>query len=129
MSGERSAQTQRARQPFMPADDFEPMSADAESDPSIPLLTPFQRHVLEGIDSVKIAQGEFTGEIKAMKAQLAAIVPLVESLRNDAVLAKKVLTYAKYVGFGLVTRYFPEFAAGVVKHAPAILEAAGKAAQ
>lgn len=126
MSGERTAQP-RPRQPFLTADDFEPRSPEEDSEPSIPLLTPFQRYVLKGIDSVKRAQGEFTGEIASMKATLAEMAPHVSSLQKDAALLKKVLTYAKYVGFGLATRYFPELAASVAKYAPAILDAAGKA--
>lgn len=124
MSGER----QQQRQPFLTADDFEPRTANEDSDPTIALLTPFQRYVLEGIDSVKRAQGEFTAEIVAMKAQIAEMAPHVTSLKKDADLLKKVLTYAKYIGFGLGTRYFPEFFASVAKYAPAILDAAGKAA-
>lgn len=126
MSGERPGQ--RARQPFLTADDFEARSEESESDPSIPLLTPFQRYVLEGIDAVKRAQGEFTGEIASMKATIAEMAPHVHSLQKDAALLKKVMSYAKYIGFGLATRYFPELAASVAKHAPAILDAAGKAA-
>jgi len=125
VSGERAAP--RARQPFLTADDFEPRGEEADSDPSIPLLTPFQRYVLEGIDSVKRAQGEFTAELTSMKATISEMAPQVKRLEADAALAKKVLTYAKYLGFGLATRYFPELAASVAKHAPAILEAAGKA--
>jgi hypothetical protein len=124
VSGERPQQ----RQPFLTADDFEPRSEAEESDSSIPLLTPFQRYVLEGIDSVKRAQGEFTGEIASMKAQLAKMAPHVESLQRDHAMLRKILTYGKYIGFGLATRYFPEFAASVAKYAPAILDAAGKAA-
>jgi hypothetical protein len=118
VSGEQPAQ----RSPFQYAADYE--DRDTES---IPLITPFQRYVLEGLDSVKRAQGEFTAEMTVMRQQISEIAPHVISLKNDAALAKKVLTYAKYVGFGLATRYFPEFAASVAKYAPAILDAAGKA--
>lgn len=122
MSGEQ----QRAPYPY--AEDYELTTPAIEPESAMPLLTPFQRYVVESLNGLKAAQGEFTAEVAAMKAKLDEIAPHVTSLKNDAALAKKVLTYAKFIAFGLATRYFPEFAAGVAKNAPAILEAAGKAA-
>ena len=122
MSGER----EQTRAPFNFAEDFDPSKDDSE--PSIPLMTPFQRYMVDGMRRLFVAQGEFTGEIASMKQRIDEMAPHVQSLKNDAALLKKVLTYGKYVAFGLATRYFPEFAAGVAKHAPAIIEAAGKAA-
>lgn len=127
MSGQQPA----ARSPFAYASDYDaaPYSQDEPTlnEHAIPLITPFQRYLLEGLDKLWKAQDETKQELQAMKASVAEMAPQVKRLEADAVLLKKVLTYGKYVAFGLVTRYFPEFAAGVAKHAPAILEAAGKA--
>lgn len=122
MSGEQPA---AGRAPFKFAEDFNP--AD-ESDAAIPLLTPFQRYMLEGMQRLFVAQGEFTGALASMKSSVEEMAPQVKRLEADAALLKKVLAYGKFIAFGLVTRYFPEFAASIVKHAPAVLEAAGKAA-
>ncbi len=109
--------------PFPYADDH----ADADTVPheasedAIPLLTPFQRYMLEGIDSLKRAQGEFTAELVVMRAQLTEMAPLVKHLESDAALLKKVLSYAKYFAVALASRYFPEAA----KHIPDILKVIG----
>lgn len=123
MSGEQPSAGRSG--PFRLADDFEPTSIPDES---IPLLTPFQRYMLEGMQRLFVAQGEFTGALASMKASVEEMAPQVKRLEADAALLKKVLSYGKFIAFGLVTRYFPEFAASIVKHAPAVLEAAGKAA-
>jgi hypothetical protein len=81
--------------------------------------------MLEGIDSVKRAQGEFTAELVVMRGQIAEMTPLVKHLEADAALLKKVLSYAKYFAVALASRYVPELA----KHLPAIVEAVGKVSQ
>ncbi len=124
MSGGTGARKPPARNfsPFPPADDYVPADQPApeDSEAAIPLVTPFQRYMVDGLKAI-------SNRLEGIEHQVAEMAPQVKRLEADAALAKKVLTYAKYVGTALAARYFPEFVGAIAKYAPAIFEAAGKA--
>lgn len=92
------------------------------------MLKPVEKYLVDGVRKLFEAQGEFTGALASMNTKIDEMAPQVKRLEADAAMLKKVLTYGKFIAFGLVTRYFPEFAAGIAKHGPAIVDAVGKAA-
>jgi len=122
MSGQQPA----TREPFRYAEDYEPYSEQTVNE-AIPLITPVQRYMLEGLDKISKAQGVTNERLNGVEATLTAIVPRLEQLEKHAAWWQKGVAVFKYAAFGLATRYFPELAASVAKYAPAILDAAGKA--
>jgi uncharacterized protein involved in cysteine biosynthesis len=99
-----------ARAPFPYASDYE--ASDTES---IPMFTPFQRYVLEGLEGVKKGQSE-------LKSSVDALVPRVTQLEAQAQWWKKAVALAKYALPALVLQFFPALG----KYVPAIVDAIGK---
>jgi uncharacterized protein involved in cysteine biosynthesis len=97
------------RSPYPYASDYEP---EIES---IPLMTPFQRYVLEGLE--KVEKGQL-----ALKGSVDALVPRVETLEKQAQWWKKAVAVAKYAAPALALQLFPALG----KYIPAILDALSK---
>lgn len=97
------------RSPYPYASDYEP---EIES---IPLMTPFQRYVLESLEKV-------TKSHDALKASVDALVPRVQQLEAHAAWWKKGVAIAKYALPAIALQLFPALG----KYIPAILDALGK---
>lgn len=104
---------QAARQPFPPADDLPGDEAPT------PLMTPFQRYVLDGLQGL----GE---EVSELKTAVHALAPRVDALQARADLWSKLAHYTKFLWPALAleaARLFPSIA----KYIPVITDAIQKA--
>lgn len=101
------------RQPFNFADDYVPASVD--NDP-IPLITPFQKYMLEGMRGI-------SADVQELKTSVDALAPRVAGLEQRAALWNKALTVGKYLAPAVILQLFPSLA----KYVPIITEAISKA--
>lgn len=104
---------QAVRQPF-------PLAADLQGDEDpVPLMTPFQRYVLDGLSGLGT-------EVSQLKEAVDALAPRVDALQQRAAMWGKLVHYAKFLWPMLAleaARWFPALA----KYIPVITDAIQKA--
>lgn len=92
------------RQPYGPASDYAPRQTEPEAEP-IPLMTPFQKYVLDALSGLGM-------EVADLKKSIDALVPRVNELDQRAAWWGKAVHYAKFV--------WPVLALEVARHLPAL---------
>lgn len=111
--GRGAVKPQAARQPF-------PLAADLQGDEDpTPLMTPFQRYVLDGLSGLGT-------EVAALKTAVKELAPRVDALQQRAAMWGKMVHYAKFLWPMLAleaARLFPALA----KYIPVITDAIQRA--
>lgn len=122
MSGEQPA----ARSPFAYASDYDagPYSHEEPTlnEHSIPLITPMQRYMLEGLDKLWRSQEATRGELTEVKQLLSAIAPRLEQLEKHAAWWQKGVAVVKYAAPAILLQVAPSLA----KYVQVIVDAVGK---
>lgn len=124
MSGEQPA----ARSPFSYASDYDAAPYSSDQDPTvneraIPLITPMQRYMLEGLDKMWKAQTETNAQLAGMRKTLDDMAPRLVQLEQQAAWWQKAVSVAKYALPAIVMQLAPSLA----KYTQVIIDALGKA--
>jgi len=117
MSGQQPA----TREPFRYAEDYEPYSEQTVNE-AIPLITPVQRYMLEGLDKISKAQGVMNERLSGVEATLTAIAPRLEQLEKHAAWWQKGVAVFKYAAPAIVLQAAPSLS----KYVHVIVDALGR---
>lgn len=118
MSGEQPA----ARSPFAYASDYYSDEERTTQEPTIPLLTPMQRYMLEGLDKLWQSQEATRADVAVVKGTLTAMAPRLEQLEKHAAWWKKGVAVVKYAAPAIVLQLAPSLA----KYVQVIVDAVGR---
>lgn len=118
MSGEQPA----ARSPFAFASDFYSDEERTTQEPVVPLITPMQRYMLEGLDKLWQSQEATRADVAVMKTTLTVMAPRLEQLEQHAAWWKKAVAAAKYAAPALLLQFAPSLA----KYVQVIIDAVGR---
>lgn len=105
-------------QPFGYASDYVPDSEVVDNDP-IPMMTPFQRYILDGMRGI-------SADVKKLKVSVDAMTPRIHELEKKAALWGKATNIAKYLAPVLLLE-LAKAVPSVAKYVPIITDAINKA--
>jgi hypothetical protein len=118
VSGEQPA----ARSPFGYASDYYADDERTTQEPTIPLMTPFQRFLLDGLEKLWQEQGKSTARLANIESHLSVMAPRLEQLEQQAQWWKKAVAVAKYAAPAIVLQLAPSLA----KYVQVIVDAVGR---